>query len=46
VLLQAMNRSMRVRVAASSLEKVEPAQQPVQKRPRRTRGKGRRIGSS
>jgi transcriptional antiterminator RfaH len=46
VLLQAMNRSMRVRVAASSLEKVEPEQQPVQKRPRRTRGKGRRIGSS
>jgi transcription elongation factor/antiterminator RfaH len=46
VLLQTMNRSMRLRVAASSLEKVEPEQQNGQKRPRRTRGKGRHIRSS
>ncbi len=46
VLLQTMNRSMRVRVAASSLEKVEPVDQSGQKRPRRTRGKGRLIRSS
>jgi len=46
VLLQTMNRSMRLRVAAASLEKVEPEVQTGQKRPRRTRGKGRRIRSS
>lgn len=46
VLLQTMNRSMRVRVAASSLERVAPETQSGQKRPRRTRGKGRRVHSS
>lgn len=46
VLLQTMNRSMRLRVAAASLEKVEPEKHSGQKRPRRTRGKGRRVRSS
>ncbi|MDT8306461.1 MAG: transcription termination/antitermination NusG family protein [Anaerolineae bacterium] len=46
VLLQTMNRSMRMRVAASALEKVEQEKKNNQKRPRRTRGKGRHIRSS
>ena len=46
VLLQTMNRSMRMRVAASALEKVAPDKQSSAKRPRRTRGRGRRIRSS
>lgn len=46
VLLQTMNRSMRLRVASSSLSKVEPENQSGQKRPRRTRGKGRQIRTS
>lgn len=46
VLLQTMNRSMRMRLAASALEKVEQEKQGGAKRQRRTRGKGRRIRAS
>lgn len=46
VLLQTMNRSMRMRIAASALEKVETLKQSGEKRGRRTRGKGRPIRAS
>jgi transcriptional antiterminator RfaH len=47
VLLQTMNQSMRMRVAPAALEKAEPASTGgSEKRPRRTRGKGRRIRAS
>lgn len=45
VLLQTMSRSVRMRVATSALDKVEQEKQN-NKRPRRTRGRGRRIRSS
>ena len=46
ILLQAMQGAMRVRIAASSLERVEPERDRKQKRGRTTRGRGRPIRNS
>jgi transcriptional antiterminator RfaH len=46
VLLQTMNRSMRMRVSVSALETAEPEKETGTKRPRRTRGRGRPIRSN
>lgn len=46
VLLNAMSRSLRLRVSLSALEKAGPQHEPARSRPpRRTRGRGRPIGS-
>lgn len=46
ILLEVMSRYKRVRISESALEKAEPdAAKPKNKRPRRTRGRGRPIRS-